>query len=263
MSTDAYNGESRRSSDRWLKLISPISVLLIWEAGSRLGAINALFLPPPSLIAETWAASFLHGSLGWDIVVSLKRLLLGFTLGTAIGLGVAMIMIIGRGIRDVLDVLVTMVYPIPKVAILPLLLIWFGTGDLTRVLVIASGAFFPIVINVYGAAKDVDQVLIRAARNLGASDKQLLRHVIMPAILPSFYAGAILGGSLSLVLMVYAEMTAANSGIGYFTYTASTLFEPEKAFAGVFTLGVLGWLWHKCIVAVRTYHCPWQIRLRS
>jgi len=131
------------------------------------------------------------------------------------------------------------------------------------VIVIASGAFFPIVINVYGAAKDVDHVLIRAARNLGAGDRQLLRHVIMPAILPSFYAGAILGGSLSLVLMVYAEMTAANSGIGYFTYTASTLFEPEKALAGVFTLGALGWLWHKCIVAVRSYHCPWQIRLRS
>lgn len=251
------------ATERWIRLLSPISVLLAWEAASRLGAVDARFLPPPSLIAQTWLASLLHGSLGLDILVSLKRLIMGFVLGTALGLVIGMIMIIGRGIRDVLDVFITLVYPIPKVAILPLLLIWLGSGDLTRVLVIASGAFFPVVINVYGAAKDVDRILIRAARNLGAGNRQLLRYVVMPAILPAFYAGAILGGSLSLVLMVYAEMTAADSGIGYFTYTASTLFEPEKAFAGVFTLGALGWLWHKCIVLARTYHCPWQIRLRS
>lgn len=245
-----------------LPLLSPLLVLLVWEAVSQFGVVNKALLPPPSVVLKTLATEVVHGTLGLDVLVSLERLLIGFAVGTSLGLFVSIVMIVGRGIRDILDAFITMVYPIPKVAILPLLLIWFGTGDLTRIIVIATGAFFPVVINVFGAARDVEPVLIRAAHNLGAGRAQMVRSVILPAILPAFYAGAIMGGSLSLILLVYAEMTAASSGLGHYTYNASMLFEPEKAFAGVFLLGVLGWLWHKCIVAIRSYHCPWQIRLR-
>jgi NitT/TauT family transport system permease protein len=129
---------------------------------------------------------------------------------------------------------------------------------LTKILVIASGSFFPVAINTYAAVTNVNPVLIRAARNLGATEKQLFRHVLFPATLPGFYTGAVLGAGLSLILLVYAEMTAANSGVGYFTYTAATLFETEKAFAGVFTLGIFGWLWHRTLTLIESYHCPWR-----
>ena len=257
---------AERASSAWaqgsLKIASPLAVLLVWEAASRLGLANALVLPPPSLVFASLVESLLHGTLLFDIAVSCARLVAGFLAGTLLGLAVGMAMVARRTVGDVLDVLVALVYPIPKVAILPLLLIWFGTGEATRMIVIATGAFFPVVVNLYAAAKEVDPVLIRAARNLGAGNRQVLRQVVLPAILPAFYAGAILGASLALVLLVYAEMTAAESGVGYFTFTAASLFEPEQAFAGVFTLGVMGWLWHRLIVAAQAWHCPWQRRGR-
>ncbi len=243
-----------------LRLVSPLAVLLVWETASRAGVVNRLFLPPPSVIVSVGVASLVHGTLAADILVSTRRLVAGFLLGTALGIGAAAAMARGRTAKLFLDWLITLVYPIPKVAILPLLLIWLGTGDLTRVVIIATGAFFPVAINTYAGVRTIDPVLVRAARNLGASPRQMLRHVVFPAALPGLYAGVVIGAGLSLILLVYAEMTAASSGVGYFTYTAATMFETEKSFAGVFTLAVLGWLWHRLIVTVQAWHCPWTRR---
>lgn len=253
-------GEYRRNPDihSRIKLLSPLLVIGAWELASRLGMVNSIFLPPPSVIVWVWIQNLTRGPLFMDILISLKRVVLGFLLGVSLGLVATITMALSRSANLFLDSLITLLYPIPKVAILPLLLIWLGSGELTKIVIIASGSFFPVTINAYSAIQDINPVLIRAGRNLGASGRQIFYHVLLPASLPSFYTGAVLGAGLSLILLVYAEMTAANSGVGYFTYTAASLFEPEKAFAGVLTLALLGWVWHRIITSIEAFHCPWR-----
>lgn len=251
----------RNSKINWqlaIKISSPISVLVVWQLISSLDVVNAVFLPPPSVIFRAWWESLVDGPLAVDVAITLKRVTLGFLLGTTTGVVVAVCMAASSVAGRLVDPVITVLYPIPKVAVLPLLLIWLGGGDLTKVVVVATGAFFPVVINTYTATKGVDPVLVRAAGNLSASRRQVLRSVVVPAMLPGFYSGAILGSGLSWVLVVYAEMTAAQSGLGFFTYSSVSLFQPERAFAGVFTIAVLGWVWYAGLSAIRRWHCPWE-----
>lgn len=251
-----------KSADFWMKVFAPISVLGVWEVAARSGFVDPIFFPAPSDIGRVWLDSLTNGSLLFDVLVSLKRVTLGYLLGVGLGLVVAIGMTLSRRIKLFANPLITVLYPIPKVAILPLLLLWLGTGDLTKIVVVATGAFFPVAINTFTAVKGVDPILIRAARNLSADDRQLFRHVILPGILPGIYTGALLGASLSLVLLVYAEMTAADSGLGFFTYSSVSLFQTEQAFAGVFTIALLGWLWYRVINLLEAWHCPWQDQRR-
>lgn len=247
----------------WLQVASPVIVLGAWEGASWFGFVNRIFLPPPSVILSVWIDNLIAGPLVGHVLLSLRRVVLGFGLGVSMGLLAAVAMAWNKGANLVLESLVSLLYPIPKVAILPLLLIWLGSGDLTKIVVIAAGPFFPVAINTYAAMRGINPVLIRAARNLGASETQLFRHVMVPGALPSFFAGTVLGAGLSFILLVYVEMTAGSSGLGYFTYTAATLFEPENAFAGVFTLALLGWIWHRVIAATEMYFCPWRKLVRE
>lgn len=261
--------EERRRRQRpldihfWLRITSPLLVLGAWECASRFGLVNRIFLPAPSVIVGVWVDSVSAGHLLMHVMVSLRRVLLGFLLGVSMGLLATLAMAWNRSTNLLVEPLVSLLYPIPKVAILPLLLIWLGSGDLTKIVVIATGPFFPVAINTYAAIRGISPVLIRAGRNLGANDRQVMRHIILPATLPSFFTGTILGAGLSFILLVYVEMTAGSSGVGYFTYTAATLFEPEKAFAGVFTLALLGWVWHRAITATEVYLCPWRQAIRE
>jgi len=242
--------------------ISPVLVICLWEGLVRTGAISAIFLPPPSLILGALIHAFRAEDISTDLLVSSLRLVSGFLAGAGLALGCAFAMNLSRPLRWFLSPFMSLLYPIPKVALYPLLVIWLGTGDTSKVLLIATGAFFPVLINTYRSLNDVPLLLVRAARDLGANKRQVLLRVALPWALPSAYAGGVIGAGLSLIMLVYAEMTGAERGIGYYTYSSATLFKTEEAFAGVLLIALLGFFWYQLVVRLQKIHCPWKTDIR-
>jgi NitT/TauT family transport system permease protein len=197
-----------------------------------------------------------------NVLVSLKRLVVGYGLGIGTALVCAMGMSLLNFNRWFFSPIISAVYPIPKSAFYPLLVIWLGPTDISKVLLVAIAAFFPMVINTLSGLNEVPSVLVRAARNLGAGPLQIFFRVALPAALPAAYAGATLGSSVSLIMLVYSEMTAAEAGIGFYMYEAASLMNTESAFAGVAVLAVIGFLWYQGILWVQKVHCPWRQEIR-
>jgi len=246
-----------------IKLISPFIVLLAWEYTVRSGAVNALFLPPPSVIFLTAIEAFKSEGLIHHLMISGIRLPLGFCIGVGSALLCAMGMALSNRVRWFLSPFITIIYPIPKVALYPLLIIWLGASEMSKVLLVATGSFFPVVINTTNALREVSPVLIRAARNLGANKRQIFIRVALPSALPAVYAGTLIGAGLSLIMLVYAEMTASQAGIGYYTYISASLFKTENAFAGVVIISIIGFIWYRIILWTEKRHCPWQREVRG
>lgn len=245
-----------------IKITSPVLMVSLWEFVTRSGLINPLFLPPPSMIYKSIVTAFISEGMTHNVMVSLKRLIIGYSLGIGTALICAMGMSLLSFNRWFFYPIISATYPIPKSAFYPLLVIWLGPTDLSKILLVAIAAFFPMVINTLTGLKEVPGVLIRAARNLGAGPLQIFFRVALPAALPAAYAGATLGASVSLIMLVYSEMTAAEAGIGYYMYDAASLMNTESAFAGVVILAVIGFFWYQGILWIQKVHCPWRQKIR-
>jgi NitT/TauT family transport system permease protein len=242
----------------WLSIASFILLLLIWEMVSRLEWIPPLFLPAPSeILSEGWTM-LKTGLIFRHLFASLSRILLGFVMACIIGVGVG-ILIGFFSIPDAIgSPLIAATFPIPKIAILPLLILWLGIGEPPKVAVIALGVFFPMVINVYTGVKNVDPVLIKAALSLGSNRARIIRKVILPSILPMIFAGMKLGIGIALLLVVAAEMVAADAGIGFMILTAADLMQTKKLMVGLIILSLLGIFFNWLFQKLERFFVPWK-----
>jgi NitT/TauT family transport system permease protein len=147
-----------------------------------------------------------------------------------------------RIVARVADTWIAALYPLPKISLIPLLIIWLGTGEAYKIVISAVTAFFPIVISTYSGIRQVDRDLIKAAKDLGADQRQIQLKVVIPAAIPSILAGLQLGMGVTIILVVAAEMigTSAHGGIGYLLISAGQLMETEKVFASLVVLAVVG-----------------------
>ncbi len=223
--------------------IAAVAVLLLgWEATSQAGIFPRVFLPPPSGVAvELWRMG-LGGDLWRNVEPSLARILSGFAIGSAAGVGLGTLAAISVRAEAVIDPLVVLAYPIPKIALLPLIVLWLGIGEASKVAVIAVGAFFPVFISTVTGLRGASPSLMRAAKSLGASRWQIIQKVMIPSALPVLFAGLRLAAGMSLLLVVSAEMIAATRGIGYLILYAGDLMQTTRLMAGIVVLSVLGLL---------------------
>lgn len=230
---------ARRERKR-LGLATVAVILLVWEAVARLGWVSPLFLPAPSaILLEGWRLT-VSGELFIHLGMSLMRIVVGFVLGAAVGVGVGLLTGVSATAGSILGPLVAATYPIPKIAVLPLLILWLGIGEPPKIAVIALGVFFPMAINVHAGVKNVDPQLIKAAISLGSTRRSLVRKVILPASLPMLFAGLKLAIGIALLLVVTAEMIAADSGIGFMILSAADLMRTTQLMFGIAILSVLG-----------------------
>ncbi|HLY21749.1 MAG TPA: ABC transporter permease [bacterium] len=227
---------------RALRVGAIVAVLLVWEAISRARAVPAVFLPSPEAVAAELAHLASTGDLWRSVGASLGRIGAGFALGGAAGLIVGVLVGVSRRAEAVADPLIAAVYPIPKIALLPLLILWLGIGEAPKIALIAVGAFFPVAIGTATAIRDVDPLLIRAARSFGAGRLQIITKVQLPASVPMVFASLRLAAGMSLLLVVSAEMIAATAGIGYLILYAGDLMQTSRLLAGIVVLSVLGLL---------------------
>lgn len=230
----------RRRRARITQFGTVVAVLLVWEGVVRVFAIQPIFLPSVSLVVETMWVMVWDGTLPWNTLVTVLRILTGFLAAVVVGVAIGMAMAFSRTIKNMCDPLIGALYPLPKITLIPLLIIWLGSGEAYKFIVIAFTAFFPIVINTYIGLRQVEEDLIKAARDLGAGERRIQIEVMLPAALPSIFAGFRLAMGVAIILTVAAEMIASQDGLGRVLIEAGSILETEKVFASLFVMAILG-----------------------
>jgi len=220
--------------------------------------VPALFLPSPVGVIEETVDMARSRQLLVDLGASLRRLVAGFTLGAGAGIAAGVVVGFFSLAEAVGQPLIAATFPVPKIALLPLLILWLGIGEMSKVVVIALGVFFPMAINTAAGVRQADPLLIRAAVSFGAGRASLIRKVVIPSALPTVFAGLKLGAGTALLLLVAAEMIGAESGIGFLVLQAGNLMETTKLMVGLLVLSVLGVLSHWSLDRIERFVLPWR-----
>ena len=236
---------AKRTSRLVEKVLPALSVLIflaVWELLVHWRGIAPIFLPAPSSIAVYLWRMILDGTMEYHLGVTLLRIFAGFLVAAVSGMALGVLMGMSRIVSRVADIWIAALYPLPKISLIPLLIIWLGTGEAYRIVISAITAFFPIVISTYSGIRQVDRGLIKAAIDLGANGRQIQFKVVVPAAMPSILAGLQLGMGVTIILIVAAEMIggSSQSGMGYLLISAGQVMETEKVFASLVVLAVMG-----------------------
>ena len=248
-----------RKVPKWVSIVGVLVVLVLWEITSRSGLVSALYLPAPSAILLTGWDMVLSGELGRSLVASLYRIVLGFLVGGVAGILLGLLMGFSKVAGAVGNPIIYSIYAIPKIALLPLFILWLGIGEVSKVTIIALGVFFPVVINTYVGVSNVDPLLVKVAVSFKTNRLNVIRKVILPAALPTIFAGLKLAAGMSLLLLVSAEMIAAKEGIGALILHYGDLMLTTKLMVGVLTLSILGLIFNRGLDWLEKKLLPWQL----
>ncbi|CAL74611.1 Putative ABC transporter, permease protein [Bradyrhizobium sp. ORS 278] len=246
------------SASRWAGVLAIVAVLGLWQLIGSLALINPLFLPTPLGILRALYRLAESGALWQHLSASLLRILSGWALGTASGIVVGFAIGLWRVARSVGITFVSALFPIPKIAVLPLLILWLGIGEQPKIATIALGVFFSTTISVYSGVDAVPRNLIRMAQSFGVPFPTIVRKVIWPGALPSILAGFRITASVALMLVVSAEMIGAETGIGTFVLQAGNLMQTDQLMAGILMLSLFGLAVGKLISLLEARWLHWR-----
>jgi NitT/TauT family transport system permease protein len=236
------NRRQARIGEKALPALTIVLFLLAWEILVRARGIAPIYLPAPSSIAVYLYRMIVDGSMLYHLSLTLLRIFAGFFVAAITGILAGVLMGMSRPVARVADVWIAALYPLPKIALIPLLIIWLGTGEAYKITISAITAFFPIVISTYSGIRQADRGLMKAAQDLGANWRQIQLKVVIPSAIPSIFAGLQLGMGVTIILVVAAEMIGGSSqgGMGYLLISAGQVMETEKVFASLIVLAVMG-----------------------
>jgi ABC-type nitrate/sulfonate/bicarbonate transport system permease component len=246
---------------KWLPLglLTPLLLIAAWEVAADLGLVNSFIFPAPRRIFAALVKMAISGELLEDLGVSLGRVMPGFLIGSFVGVASGLLMGWFQRMDQAFRPLISALYTVPKIALLPLFILWFGIHETSKILLIAFAAFFFTNINAASGLRTIDAVLVKAARSLGLNRRQLFIKVFLPGALPAIMAGLRLGFGNSLLVLVAAEMIAANSGIGYLIINAGFNLDVDKLFAAVFIFSLLGVLSNYLLQRLEARFGRWRV----
>ena len=244
--------------ERLMYLLSPIGLLVLWEILIQAGFGDRRFVPAPSDIAERFWQLLASGELLQHTGATLWRVAVGYVIGVVPAVVIGLFMAMSRGVRIVVDPLIAALFPIPKVALMPLLLLAFGFGDASKMAVVAIGAFFPVVVNTYAGASNIEPIYIDVARNYGASRLVMFSRIVFFGALPMTFAGLRTALAISFIVVVAAEFVAAKTGIGYLIWSSWELLQVDAMFVGIVTIGVLGVVTSTLFRELERVVLPWK-----
>jgi len=242
-----------------LGLVGVVIFLCLWEIAPRvLPGVNTKMFPPPSdTVRELYAMSFKTGEIWPHVAASLKRAVMGFLLGASLGVVIGVVTGRSTVLRQLSDPLLHGFRAIPAIAIVPLAIVWFGLGDLSKVMLIAWGTFFPVWVNTFIGVRDLPPVYLRSAASLGASRVQQVFLVALPAALPFVFAGLRQATAVAFVVLVAAELVGAEQGLGYLISFAHLVFRVDVMFVGLIFLGAIGFAADHLFASLLTRLFPW------
>jgi ABC-type nitrate/sulfonate/bicarbonate transport system permease component len=233
-----------------------IAVLLLWQLASLRGLPD--YVLSPVEILKNFVAALGTRELYVDAGASLLRALPGFVVGTALGVALGLAAGIARSFDEMLSPLVFLTYPVPKIVMLPVFMLWFGIGDLSKVLIIALACFYPAFINAYYGARATRRILVWSARNMGASEAEIFRRVVLPGALPQIFAGLRVALALSFIVMFAAEMINARSGLGHLIREAENSLRFDLMYVSLLTIAILGYAGDRLLRYARHRLLPWE-----
>jgi len=220
--------------------IVPLSILVAWQVSATLGWLSSRILPAPSAVADAAWHLIETGELWRHVRVSTVRALTGFGIGGGLGLVLGLLTGSSRRAELLLDTTLQMLRNIPPLALIPLVILWFGIDEGAKLFLIAFGVFFALYINTYHGIRSVDAGLVEMARSYGLDRVALYRHVILPGALPSILVGVRYALGFMWVILIVAETVSASSGIGYMTMNAREFLQTDVVLVGILLYALLG-----------------------
>ncbi|EFO0485989.1 taurine ABC transporter permease TauC [Escherichia coli] len=261
---------SRRLKWRWplsrqvTLSIGTLAVLLtVWWTVAALQLISPLFLPPPQqvlakLLTIAGPQGFMDATLWQHLAASLTRIVLALLAAVVIGIPVGIAMGLSPTVRGILDPVIELYRPVPPLAYLPLMVIWFGIGETSKILLIYLAIFAPVAMSALAGVKSAQQVRIRAAQSLGASRAQVLWFVILPGALPEILTGLRIGLGVGWSTLVAAELIAATRGLGFMVQSAGEFFATDVVLAGIAVIAIIAFLLELGLRALQRRLTPWH-----
>lgn len=243
---------------RLLLLALACAAATAWESLSRAEVVSSLFFPPPSLIARTVVDTLQSGLLVAHTAATLQRVVLGVVLGAGVGLALGLAMGWSSRLRALVDPIVALLHPLPKLALLPLVIMIFGVGEASRVVVIAIAAFFPMLISAMSGVRQIHPVAFDTAAAYGAGPRQVLFSVIVPGSLPMVLTGVRLAFNIGLLLAVAVELITAQEGLGKMIWLAWQTLRTEELYAALVVLGGVGAGFNALLQWVMRRAVPWR-----
>jgi NitT/TauT family transport system permease protein len=228
--------------DRIISVASPLGLLLAWELAAQASLIDVRFFPAPSSIIGTLIDMAKAGELIENVAITLRRIALGFVLGGVPAIGIGIAMGLWRPIRALVDPLIAATYPIPKSSLMPLILLICGLGEMSKIVMVAIGVFYPMAINATAGVLQINQIYLDVGKSYRASRWDTFRTIALPGALPFIMTGVKLGAGLALILIAVAEMVGAKSGIGYMIWSAWETFAVKKMYVGLLVVAVIGFV---------------------
>jgi 1,4-dihydroxy-2-naphthoate octaprenyltransferase len=251
------------AQNRWLSWLSPLLLLVLWEGAVQAGILNRIFVPPPSEVVVALVDGLVDGSLVADVVVSSERIALGFLIGAIPATLLGIWSGLNRTVYYLVRPLATMLYPVPKIALLPLVIVVLGIGEVSKIATVAMSVFLMVVIHTIGGVMQVDRRYFEVGRLYGANQRTLFRTVALPASLPAIIEGWKLAMGFALTLIVGVEFVGASNGIGYRIWQSYELYAIADMMAAVCLIAALGWVLTIGLDEVERLLVPWRHTIKE
>jgi sulfonate transport system permease protein len=247
----------------WQRLISPLALLVVWQLVSVAGLVSARKLPPPTRVISTAATlittnSAAYGTLQHALLASLERMIVGFALGASVALVLALVAGLSRAGEEAVDPLMQMVRTLPLFGLVPVFIVWFGIGQLPKLLLIALGAAIPLYLNTFSGIRAVDGKLAELGHVLGLRRSELIRHVVLPGALPGMLVGLRQSLGVAWLSLVVAEQLNTNSGLGFMINQATQFSQNDVIFVVLLVYTILGLLTDWLVRRVERRALSWR-----
>lgn len=245
-------------SQRLIGVAATALLLVVWELLARVGLLEVRFFPPPTQIVRDLFEPGNLRLLGEATLVTLYRVSVGFSAGVLAGAGLGIVAGLNKYLRAAVQPLIGAVYPIPKIAVLPLIILIFGLGNTSLFVVVFIGVFFPMLMNTIAGVHSIDRIYIDVAKNVKASPLRVFRTVALPGALPGIMTGVRVSWGMALLIIIGSEFIAAKSGIGYHIYYSWQTFSVTSLWGGLVLVSVLGICSFAVIDALERLIIPWR-----
>lgn len=240
-----------------LGMLSPLIILILWELASRFGVLDARFFPAPSSITgEAWDL-MKSGALLTDAWATLRRIVIGMVIGGVPAVALGLLLGVWRRGRQLITPILSALYPVPKIAVFPLMLLIFGLGETSKYAITAIVVFFLVFFNTLTGVLQLPNIYLDVARNANAKPLQLFRTVALPGALPGIFTGVRLAVGVAFVVMAAVEFVGSESGLGFLIWSAWQTFAVDSMYVGLVAISVLGYLCMLLVDLVERLTAPW------
>jgi ABC-type nitrate/sulfonate/bicarbonate transport system permease component len=239
-------------------IFSILVLLIAWELFARSGKVTAFMLPPFSAVAERIYADAISGALWRNLSVTMLRALAGFFIAAAGGIALGAAMARNRLMRWFFDPIISVGFPMPKIAFLPIIILWLGVYDVSKISIVVFDAIFPVVTATLAGIASVDKELIWSGRNMGASERELMWQITLPAALPQILTGLQVALPIALIVAIIAEMAMGGYGLGGAMMSASRFADSRGVFAGIVEIAIVGYALIKAMAVIRRRLLAWH-----